>query len=124
MRITLMSLLCFLLTATAWSAKVHLKDGTVISGKIESADQEKVEITTSLGVRMTIPKESIGNIEYEPGERQQERIREIKERIEYLDTKIKSATDWGVGLFVNTLFIGLPVYDPVSYTHLTLPTKA
>lgn len=79
-KLWVLSVICFLATA-AWAAKVHLKDGTVISGKIENADREKVEITTSLGIRMSIPRESIRNIEYEPGEEQVEGLEESKKLV-------------------------------------------
>jgi len=72
---------CLLLTTTAWAVKVHLKDGTVISGKIENADREKVEITTSLGIKMSIPRESIAEIEYEPGEEQIKGLEESKKLV-------------------------------------------
>ena len=77
-RLWIISVLCLLLATAAWAAKVHLKDGTVVSGKIESADQEKVDIVTSLGIKMSIPRESIRNIEYEPGEEQVKGLEESK----------------------------------------------
>jgi len=79
-KLWVLSVICFLATA-AWAAKVYLKDGTVISGKIENADREKVEITTSLGIKMSIPRESIRNIEYEPGEEQVEGLEESKKLV-------------------------------------------
>ncbi len=50
------------------AAKIHFKDGSLISGKVEKADSESVEVVTSLGVRMTIPMESVSKIECDPGE--------------------------------------------------------
>ena len=67
-RILILSVACVFLTTPVWAAKIHLKDGTVISGKIEEADSEKVELITPLGVRMTIPRKSITEIIYEPDE--------------------------------------------------------
>ena len=81
MRLWILSVVCLLLTTTAWAVKVHLKDGTVISGKIENADREKVEITTSLGIKMSIPRESIAEIEYEPGEEQIKGLEESKKLV-------------------------------------------
>jgi len=57
-----------LFTAPVWAAKIHLKDGTVVSGKVEKVDSEKVELVTPLGILMTIPMQSVSSIEYEPGE--------------------------------------------------------
>jgi|GEM_PF-6299095 len=66
-RILILSIAC-VLTTSAWAAKIHLKDGSVISGRVEKANSEKIEVVTSLGVRMTIPMESITAIEYGPRE--------------------------------------------------------
>ena len=67
-RILILSVTCVFLTTSVWAAKVHLKDGTVISGKIEKSDAEKIELITPLGVKMTIPRESVTEIIYEPRE--------------------------------------------------------